>query len=238
MKHIIHLSGTIQSVHLLLILSQELPKQYIIPLITTTHSEHPEIPFFQLSALDKLDLAPTIIEHDPNTTISTLFIDSQAHNNSSLCTNILKIQPAEKYLQSLADQGIEYVEYFPHNHLEWRARQKISSAKPFAKFPLADRMITHPQSILAVAKAGIQIPNILRYFKHFTCVPCIRADEAHYKLLLDIDPQSFQKAIDLEKQAGRTIFPNISLEKLQSIWSEKRRSPLEITSLESPCRCL
>lgn len=124
-----------------------------------------------------------------------------------VCTEGLKIEPMQKYLRELADQGLDVV-----NAIGIRADESAdrATALEWDFSPMLDCDVWRPiltwsiDDVVAIHKRHGLAPNPL-YLLGATrvgCWPCINATKAEIKLVADKDPQRIGELRALEAEVG------------------------------------
>ena len=216
-KHVVQFSGGAGSAVAAKLVIDEFGPDDVVLLFHDTLAEHPDATRFRadLSAY----LGVPITERSCG---KSLWEVIDAHNAlpssfMGFCTQELKQQPGERYVQDLEMMGEPLVLYNgmgPDEPNRVR-RAKMEAGKRGRKLrcPLDEHDIDDPKSV--VQSWGIELPACYSYFKHNNCIPCFKATGFDYwRAVYTHHRPEYERAAELEERFGYTVRRSESLRRL------------------------
>lgn len=148
---------------------------------------------------------------------------------TALCTNRMKTQPFEDWLETNADPTQDVI-YYGFDLKESDRIQRRSSHLALlgfkTDFPLA---LWKHRTIWRTEGIGIQRPNTYERFKHGNCAGCLKAGRQHWYVVYCTRPDRWQKGKWAEEEIGYTIIKGVSLEDLEPLFEQMKRIGIEPT---------
>ena len=76
------------------------------------------------------------------------------------------------------------------------------------------------------------------YLSHNNCIPCFKAGKGHFYKVWKHYPEQFERAIQMEKLIGYTVFQDASLAELAEFWKQQDiNQELDFGDEGVPCMC-
>lgn len=238
MKHIIQFSGGAASAYAAYLVAKEHGKENTILLFHDTKAEHKDSYRFRSQVSEFLGIP--ITEYSDGRDLWEVIKDNNCLPSQFIpfCTRILKQEPAEKFLKNFNE---EYILYNGFGVEEFRRVQKVK-----ARAELLNRTVKSPLFELKIKSEEVKriikdewkicLPEAYKYLQHNNCIPCFKAGKSHFKAVWKYFPKEFNKAKEMEKLIGNTVFQEYSLEELEGQWENGQ---LEMFDIEEsiPCMC-
>jgi hypothetical protein len=180
-------------------------------------------------------------------------------NGTALCTNRMKTQPFENWLEDNGGPDDVICYGFDANEPKRIQRRSSHLASMGFKtdFPLA---LWKDRTIWATEDIGILRPNTYALFKHGNCVGCLKAGRQHWYVVYCTRPDVWGKGKMAEDEIGYSIIKGVYLEDLEPLFEKMRKLGIEPTehipaptfwasvkkrikldftedSVEKPCEC-
>lgn len=180
-------------------------------------------------------------------------------NGTALCTNRMKTQPFENWLEDYGAPDDVICYGFDAN--ESKRIQRRSSHLALMGFKTDYPLVFWKErTIWATEEAGILRPNTYERFKHGNCVGCLKAGRQHWYVVYCTRPDRWARGKWAEDKIGYTIIKGVSLEELEPLFEQMRKIGIEPTehipaptfwalvrkqikldftedSVEKPCEC-
>lgn len=236
-------SGGASSSYLAYLVIKEYGKENTILLHTPTYAEDPDADRFRNEVAKYLGMQISVEEDGRD--LWQLIEDNNCLPSFHIqfCTTDLKIKPGRKYLKRLAEQGIDYTVHYGYGMDEWRRVQKQSVR--FEKEGIKSQYLIFERRIpdteikrIIQEDWKIELPSPYKYLKHNNCIPCFKAGKGHFKQVAMYYPKQFEKAMEMEREIGHTVFKDCTL---QDIKDEVIANKNQLTFLDDefniPCDC-
>lgn len=150
-------------------------------------------------------------------------------NGMALCTNRLKTQPFERWLnENLPNKNaIIYYGFDANEPARIQRRSSHLALMGFATdYPLA---LWNDRTIYATEEIGIQRPNVYEKFKHGNCTGCLKAGRQHWYVVYCTRPDIWERGLWSEDEIGYTIIKGVSLAELEPMFERMRCAGIEPT---------
>lgn len=239
MKHIVMFSGGAASSYVAWMVSQEQKKEDIILLHTPTGAEDKDADRFRKEVSEYVGIP--ITEHSKGKDLWQV-IEKEGILPSQFipfCTTQLKIIPSNEFVNGIKEDKIVYLGYGKN---EWRRVQKYrarNDEKWTSSFPIYEKQIEDREVKEKIQNCwGVKLPEPYKYLKHNNCIPCFKAGKKEWVKYAKYYPEQFERALQLEKQYGYTIFKDCTLENIKIMASH----PVLFDSIQeidtTPCECV
>jgi hypothetical protein len=208
---------------------------------TPTFAEHRDADRFRADVSEFLNIPITI--ETAGRGLWEMIRDRKHLPNDSLpwCTSELKLNPQDKYLKRLEKAKIDFTIYVGIGADEWGRAQKITARNEAAgrkvEFPLAKKFLSG-EDCKKIVREEIKIclPEPYLYLSHNNCIPCYKGGQGHWYKVWKHYPRQFSRALEAERKAENTVFVDITLSELASIW-EHKPPQMEMFNDYMPCMC-
>ena len=239
MKHIIQFSGGAASAYVAYLVVKEHGKENTILLFHDTKAEHKDSYRFRSQVSEFLGIP--ITECSDGRDLWEVIKDNNCLPSQFIpfCTRILKQEPAEKFLKLLCND--KYILYNGFGVEEFRRVQKVK-----ARAELLNRVVKSPLFDLKIKNEEVKriikdewkicLPDAYKYLQHNNCIPCFKAGKSHFKAVWKYFPEEFNKAKEIEKHIGNTVFQEYSLQELEDQWENGQMEMFDIEE-SIPCMC-
>lgn len=241
-KHIVCYSGGHSSALVAVEVTRRFGKDNVILLNHDIHenSEGSDIKRFKNSVAEYLGIQITYANHHQweQKDQFDVCIDAKAFkvgNGTALCTNRLKTQPFENYLnQSHSDK--DCIIYYGFDANEGvRIQRRIGHLSQLGyktDYPLA----LWPESIRTIrtiTEVGIEPPNTYEAFKHANCTGCLKAGKQHWYIVYCTRGDLWQKGKNAEESIGYSIHNGWYLEDVEEDFDKMRNLGITTTEHEN-----
>lgn len=223
MKHIVQFSGGAASTYVGWLVVNEFGAENTILLNHDTGAEHIDTKRFLQQTSDYIGVPITHVNSERD--LWQLIEDKMCLPSYFMpfCTHILKIEPAEKFLQKINEPYILY------NGLGLEEMNRVQRSilrgavlGRTVRSLLAERHISN-DSVKRTIRDEWQIclPEPYLYLSHNNCIPCFKAGKGHFFKVWQNYPQAFIKVLQMEELVGHTVFKDISMKELAARWAEQ-----------------
>lgn len=246
MKHIVLFSGGLSSSYVAYLVIKEFGHKDVVLLHTPTFSENHDADTFRCQVARYLK--HPITEWGDGRDVWELSEDNHCIPGQFIpfCTQQLKQKMKEEYYKYLKEQGENFIEYIGFGTDEYRRVQKAYARNEKlgrkVRFPIFEKKISSEEIRNIIQNEWkIKIPSAYEHLTHNNCVPCFKAGKKSWRVYWEYNRKEFNKAKELEKKIGHTVFKNISLEELEKIFkNDKEWEDMQLSfSLDDllPCEC-
>jgi 3'-phosphoadenosine 5'-phosphosulfate sulfotransferase (PAPS reductase)/FAD synthetase len=229
MKHIVCYSGGHSSALVAIEVVRKFGKENTILLNHDIHpnSEDKDIKRFKEEVAAYLDLPITYANHPAWSTKDQfdVVIDAKAFKvgkGTALCTNRLKTQPFEKYLEKhfKDKQCILYYGFDSNEMHRVQRRVGVLGSMGFkSDYPLA---LWKDRTINKTIEVGISPPLTYGNFKHANCTGCLKAGKQHWYIVYCERKDIWEKAKATEEIIGYSIMKEQYLEELEPMFEQMK----------------
>lgn len=147
-------------------------------------------------------------------------------NGTALCTNRMKTQPFEDYLEDTFPEK-DAVIYYGFDKNETQRIQRRSSHLGSLGFRTDYPLALWERTIQATEEIGIQRPNTYSQFKHANCVGCLKAGKQHWYIVYCTRPDIWTRAKHAEDMIEYSILRDEYLEDLEPLFQEMKDYGIE-----------
>lgn len=246
MKHIVLFSGGLSSSYVAYLVLKEFGHKDVVLLHTPTFSENHDADTFRCQVARYLKHPLT--EWGDGRDVWELSRDNHCIPGQFIpfCTQLLKQKMKEEFYKYLKEQNEDFIEYVGFGADEYRRVQKAfarnAKLERKVQFPIFEQKISSEYIRNTIENDWkIKIPSAYKHLTHNNCVPCFKAGKASWKVYWEHNKEAFDKAKELEKEMGHTVFKDISLTELEKVfendkaWEDMQYNlPLEEFL---PCEC-
>lgn len=243
MKHIVCYSGG----HSSALVAIEVVRKYgQDSVVLLNHDIHPniedaDIKRFKREVSEYLHVPITYANH-PHWSEKDQFdvcIDAKAFRvvrGQALCTNRLKTQPFDKWLNEFVPDKncVIYYGFDAGEKVRIQRRSQILGMRGYkSDYPLALWNVETERTIFSTRDVGIEPPLTYGDFKHANCKGCLKASKQHWYIVFCNYPEIWNKAKHAEEVIGYSIM-NDYLEDVEDMFSKMKCAGIRTTEHEDP----
>ena len=271
MKHVVLFSGGHASALTAIEAVRKYGKESVILLNHDISSkvEHEDIKRFKKEVADYLGIPITYASAEGFDELTPLSVCRKmgtftggGARNKTICTYYLKTKPFAKWLEDnypVAKGDVrDDVEFLYGFHRDETARIQRRTGIMLAMGYRTDYpLIWQNRTIEAVEEIGISRPRTYNVFKHANCTGCLKAGKGSWYATYCLRRDIFNEAVEVEKEIGFSIFPDMFLEEMiplfesmrnmgicpnenvnpQAFWAEVHKYMPGQMAIDVPCEC-
>ena len=186
------------------------PREDVILLFHDTKGEHPDTYRFlhEMAAA----LGHPITERSDGRTVTEVFEDEGflGNNQNAMCSRILKLEQADKYIAELKAQGHEVVKVLGFSKGETERIQRMTARAVrdgyAVRYPLVELEVTKQQCVDWCQQTMKVCPSEMYLdFEHANCIGCVKGGMAYWMMVRSKFPEVFVHFARLEREYGHNI---------------------------------